>query len=195
MSQRPSWSGARRPTLFAWSAPPAQTQGGKPKNQARMRWPSLRLTGRRDGCGVRRARTPRAGRSPAWTVATRIAPSLSKPLPVGPVRRVPGGHGRSSSGGSSAFGRGHSTRRSRRLGHRMPVMTATACIPSEPVEGTLSQGGRAFELRRTRSLGQAKTRLPHSATAVAMNIDRLMNWLDETLQAQTRCSRFKALAV
>ncbi len=63
------------------------------------------------------------------------------------------------------------------------------------IEGTLSQGGRAFELRRTRSLGQAKTRLPHSATAVAMNIDRLMNWLDETLQAQTRCSRFKALAV
>ena len=54
---------------------------------------------------------------------------------------------------------------------------------------------RAFELRRTRYLGQAKTRLQHIATAVAMNIDRLMNWLDETLQAQTRCSRFKALAV
>ena len=63
------------------------------------------------------------------------------------------------------------------------------------IEGTLSQGVRAFELRRTRYLGQAKTRLQPIATAVAMNIDRLMNWLDETLQAQTRLSRFKALAV
>ena len=59
------------------------------------------------------------------------------------------------------------------------------------IEGTLSQGVRAFELRRTRYLGQAKTRLQPIATAVAMNIDRLMNWLDETLQAQTRLSRFK----
>ena len=42
MSKRTSWSGARRTTLFAWSAPPAQTQGGKPKNRARIRWTSLR---------------------------------------------------------------------------------------------------------------------------------------------------------
>ena len=62
------------------------------------------------------------------------------------------------------------------------------------IEGTLSQGVRAFELRRTRSLGHAKTHLQHIATAVAMNIDRLMNWLDEIRPAQTRISRFKALA-
>jgi transposase len=63
------------------------------------------------------------------------------------------------------------------------------------IEGTLSQGVRAFELRRTRYWGQAKTRLQHIATAAAINIDRLMNWLDETLRAQTRLSRFKALAI
>ncbi len=62
------------------------------------------------------------------------------------------------------------------------------------IEGTLSQGVRAFELRRSRYFGQAKTRLQHIATAVAINIDRLINWLDETLRAQTRVSRFKALA-
>ena len=62
------------------------------------------------------------------------------------------------------------------------------------IEGTLSQGVRAFALRRTRSLGHAKTRLQHIATAAAMNIDRLVNWLEETPQAQTRISRFTALA-
>ena len=50
------------------------------------------------------------------------------------------------------------------------------------IEGTLSQGVRAFELRRTRYLGHAKTRLQHIATAAAMNIDRLVNWLDEMRQ-------------
>ena len=62
------------------------------------------------------------------------------------------------------------------------------------IEGTLSQGVRAFALRRTRYLGHAKTHLQHSATAAAMNIDRLVNWLDEMRPAQTRISRFKALA-
>ena len=63
------------------------------------------------------------------------------------------------------------------------------------IEGTLSQGVRAFELRRTRYWGQAKTRLQQIATAAAINIDRLMDWLDEMRPAQTRISRFKALAV
>ena len=63
------------------------------------------------------------------------------------------------------------------------------------IEGTLSQGVRAFELRRSRYRGQAKTHLQHIATAVAINFDRLINWLDETLRAQARISRFKALAI
>ena len=62
------------------------------------------------------------------------------------------------------------------------------------IEGPLSQGVRAFELRRTRSLGHAKTRLQPIATAAAMNIDRLVNWLDEMRPALTRVSRCKALA-
>jgi transposase len=62
------------------------------------------------------------------------------------------------------------------------------------VEGTLSQGVRAFGLRRSRFWGVAKTHLQHVAIAAAINIDRLVAWLDERPQAQTRTSRFAALA-
>src|SRR5574341_716898 len=62
------------------------------------------------------------------------------------------------------------------------------------VEGTLSQGVRAFGLRRTRYWGVAKTHLQHVAIAAAINLDRIVAWLDERPLAQTRTSRFAALA-
>jgi transposase len=62
------------------------------------------------------------------------------------------------------------------------------------VEGTLSQGVRAFGLRRTRYWGLAKTHVQHVAIAAAINIDRLVAWLDERPRAMTRLSRFAALA-
>jgi transposase len=62
------------------------------------------------------------------------------------------------------------------------------------IEGTLSQGVRAFGLRQCRYRGLAKTRLQHLATAAAMNIDRLAAWLDGIPHAKTRMSRFAALA-
>jgi transposase len=62
------------------------------------------------------------------------------------------------------------------------------------VEGTLSQGVRAFGLRRTRYRGLAKTHLQHVATAAAINVDRIVAWLDERPRAKTRTSRFAALA-
>jgi len=62
------------------------------------------------------------------------------------------------------------------------------------IEGTLSQGVRAFGLRRTRYWGVAKTHVPHVAIAVAINIDRIVAWLDERPGATTRTSRFAALA-
>lgn len=61
------------------------------------------------------------------------------------------------------------------------------------VEGTLSQGVRAFGLRHCRYVGLAKTRLQHLATAAAINIDRLAAWLDGRPHAKTRISRFAAL--
>jgi transposase len=62
------------------------------------------------------------------------------------------------------------------------------------VEGTLSQGVRAFGLRRTRYWGLAKTHVQHVAIAAAINIDRIVAWLDERPRALTRLSRFAALA-
>ena len=62
------------------------------------------------------------------------------------------------------------------------------------IEGTLSQGVRAFGLRRTRYRGLPKTHLQHVATAAAINIDRIVAWVDLRPRAQTRTSRFAALA-
>ena len=62
------------------------------------------------------------------------------------------------------------------------------------VEGTLSQGTRAFGLRRTRYLGQAKTHLQHVLIAVAMNLARVAAWLQGQPLASTRTTPFAALA-
>ena len=62
------------------------------------------------------------------------------------------------------------------------------------IEGTLSQGTRAFGLRRARYRGLEKTHLQHIATAVAMNLERIFAWLEELPRATTRLSRFAALA-
>jgi transposase len=64
------------------------------------------------------------------------------------------------------------------------------------VEGTISQGTRAFDLRRSRYLGLAKTHLQHLATAAAMNLTRVVSWLaveDESKTSPYR-SPFTALA-
>ena len=62
------------------------------------------------------------------------------------------------------------------------------------IEGTLSQGVRAFGLRQARYRGLAKTHVQHVATAVAINIFRVVAWLQGVPLAPTRQSRFAALA-
>ena len=62
------------------------------------------------------------------------------------------------------------------------------------VEGTISQGVRAFGLRKTRYRGLAKTHLQHVATAAAINLERLVAWFDGVPRGKTRTSRFAALA-
>lgn len=61
------------------------------------------------------------------------------------------------------------------------------------VEGTLSQGIRAFGLRRARYIGQAKTHLQHILIAVAINIVRVVEWVKGTPRATTRLSPFARL--
>lgn len=62
------------------------------------------------------------------------------------------------------------------------------------IEGTISQGTRSFGLRRARYIGLAKIHLQNVATAAAMNLTRIVAWLDEIPKGQTRQSRFTALA-
>ncbi len=62
------------------------------------------------------------------------------------------------------------------------------------VEGTLSQGIRAFGLRQARYIGLPKVRLQHIFTAVAINVVRMVAWLNGVPHAKTRTSRFATLA-
>ena len=62
------------------------------------------------------------------------------------------------------------------------------------IEGTLSQGVRAFGLRRSRYIGLAKTHLQHILIAVAMNLRRVMAWLTDPHPTKPRVSPFAALA-
>jgi transposase len=61
------------------------------------------------------------------------------------------------------------------------------------VEGTLSQGVRGFGLRRCRYIGLAKARLQHVATAAAINVYRISDWLGDVPRAATRTSAFARL--
>ena len=58
------------------------------------------------------------------------------------------------------------------------------------IEGSISQGVRAFGLRRCRYRGQDKTRLQHIATAAAMNLVRLGAWFAGAERGGTRKSVF-----
>jgi transposase len=62
------------------------------------------------------------------------------------------------------------------------------------IEGTLSQGVRAFGMRQARYRGLAKTHLQQVATATASNLGRIANWVNGVPRSRTRCSRFAALA-
>jgi transposase len=61
------------------------------------------------------------------------------------------------------------------------------------IEGTLSQGVRAFGMRRSRYIGLAKTALQQVCTAAALNVSRVAYWLAETPRTKTRVTRFAAL--
>jgi transposase len=62
------------------------------------------------------------------------------------------------------------------------------------VEGTISQAVRGFDVRHCRYIGLAKTHLQHVVTAAAMNVVRVVNWLEGVPLAKTRQSHFSGLA-
>jgi len=62
------------------------------------------------------------------------------------------------------------------------------------IEGTISQGVFALGMRQSRYRGQEKTHLQFIFTAAAMNITRVINWLNEIPSKTTRPTRFGRLA-
>ena len=63
------------------------------------------------------------------------------------------------------------------------------------IEGTISQGVRAFGMRRSRYRGIEKTHLQHLVSAAVINLVRVLAWLDGEPLAKTRTSKFAALAL
>ena len=61
------------------------------------------------------------------------------------------------------------------------------------IEGTLSQGVRAFGLRHANYIGQAKIHLQHILIAIAINIVRVVAWIWEIPRTTTRLSPFARL--
>ena len=62
------------------------------------------------------------------------------------------------------------------------------------IEGTISQGVRAFDMRRSRYRGMEKTHLQHLVIATAINLVRVLAWSEGKPLAKTRTSKFAALA-
>ena len=62
------------------------------------------------------------------------------------------------------------------------------------IEGTISQAAYTLGMRRTRYRGLTKTHLHHLATAAAINVMRMVDWLLDKPLASTRTSHFARLA-
>jgi transposase len=62
------------------------------------------------------------------------------------------------------------------------------------IEGTLSQGVRAFDLRRSRYIGLAKTHLQHILIAAAINLVRVVAWLTDPRPQKRRAAPFATLS-
>ena len=62
------------------------------------------------------------------------------------------------------------------------------------IESTISQPTHKFDLRRGGYIGLVKTQLQHILTAAALNLTRVVAWLQEIPKTQTRRSRLAALA-
>jgi len=63
------------------------------------------------------------------------------------------------------------------------------------IEGTLSEGVRVSELRRSRYVGRAKTHLHHILSAAAINLRRFGAWVADTPRSHTRTPAFIKLMV
>jgi transposase len=78
--------------------------------------------------------------------------------------------------------------------HQRTVEFQEQYAPRAGIEGTLSQGVRAFDLRRSRYIGLAKTHLQHSLIATAINLVRVIAWLTDPRPQKRRAAPLAAWA-
>ena len=62
------------------------------------------------------------------------------------------------------------------------------------IEGTISQGVRCMGLRQTRYIGLMRTHLQHVATAAAINMERIADWVMGERPEPTRRSPLRTFA-
>jgi transposase len=62
------------------------------------------------------------------------------------------------------------------------------------MEGTIAQGTRMGDLRRSRSIGLVQTRLMHVLLAAALNFLRVAAWLAQKPRARTPSPAFAGLS-
>lgn len=62
------------------------------------------------------------------------------------------------------------------------------------IEGTISQAAWVLGMRRSRYRGLDRTHLQNVLTSAAINLTRVVNWITDQPLAETRTSRFAALA-
>lgn len=86
----------------------------------------------------------------------------------------------------------HEALQAARRRQKMPTFAKEYAL-REGIEATISQGVRAFGMRRSRSIGFAKTHLQHLGIAAAMNVIGVGAWLDGDELAPTRVSAFQRL--
>jgi transposase len=75
-------------------------------------------------------------------------------------------------------------RRAQEDTREVPQLSATRA----GIEGIISQGVRTLGMRRSRSIGLAKTHLQYVATAAAFHLVRRLAWFRGLPRAQTRRS-------
>ena len=112
-------------------------------------------------------------------------PSVCELRQVHPLTATPADHDDPSQAQHAAL------RAGRQREHTEAFTTEYAKLAG--VEGTIAQGVRSCELRRSRYIGVARTHLQHLMTAAAMNVVRMLHWLAEIPKATPRASPFVRL--
>jgi hypothetical protein len=188
------WCAAARSWASPWSAVAARRElAGEGRGRLRPR-------------AVRGRLGARAGALPAGQAVLGLEPAgravrplvRPRPVPQGRLRPLPGaglvhaGQARGPVPEAAAAGRARGAQGGARAARRQGGRRLYARRAG--IEGTISQGVRAFGLRRSRYRGLAKTHLQHVATAAAIDLGRLAAWFRAVPRAATRTSRFAALA-